>query len=72
MAEKEKLMEDYRRMLHVIAMARNPLEAETALRIAQNIITMLESKTSDREILDMRETVYVFYWKAARRMAEGI
>lgn len=72
MAEKEKLMDDYHRMLHELAVTRNPIEAETALRIAQNIITMLESKTSDREILDMRETVSVFYWKAARRMAEGI
>ena len=30
MAEKEKLMDDYHRMLHELAVARNPIEAETA------------------------------------------
>ena len=47
MAEKEKLMDDYHRMLHELAVARNPIEAETARNIADNVITMLSVKLSE-------------------------
>ena len=72
MAEKEKLMDDYHRMLHELAVARNPIEVETARNIADNVITMLSVKLSEREINEMKQTVSCFYWKASRRIAEGI
>ena len=59
MAEKEKLMEDYRRMLHELAVARNPIEAETARNIAENVITMLSVKLSERE----RKVIMLRYFR---------
>ena len=72
MAEKEKLMDDYHRMLHEIAVAGNLIEAETARNIAENVITMLSVKLPEREINDMKQTVSCFYWKAERRLSEGL
>ena len=72
MAEKEKLMDDYHRMLHELAVARNPLEAETARNIADNVITMLSVKLPEREINEMKQTVSCFYWKAEKRLSEGL
>ncbi|MBP0961093.1 MAG: hypothetical protein J5864_03025 [Oscillospiraceae bacterium] len=72
MADKEKLMADYHRMIHEIAVARNPIEAETARNIAENVITMLSVKLPEREINDMKQTVSCFYWKAERRLSEGL
>ena len=72
MAEKEKLMDDYHRMLHELAVARNPIEAETARNIADNVITMLSVKLSEREVNEMKQTVSCFYWKAERRLSEGL
>ena len=72
MAEKEKLMDDYHRMLHEVAVARNPIEAETALRIIENIITMLSVKIPERETKEMKQTAFCFYWKSMRRLEEGI
>ena len=72
MADKEKLMADYHRMIHEIAVARNLIEAETARNIADNVITMLSVKLSEREINDMKQTVSCFYWKAERRLSEGL
>ena len=72
MTDKEKLIADYRRMLHVIALAKNPIEAETARNIADNVITMLSVKLPEREISDMKQTVSCFYWRAERRISEGI
>lgn len=72
MADKEKLMSDYHRMLHEVAVARNPIEAETALRIIENIITMLETKITERETKDMKQTASCFYWKTMHRIEDGI
>lgn len=72
MADKEKLMLDYHRMIHEIAVARNPIEADTARNIAENVITMLSTKLSEREINDMKQTVSCFYWKTERRLSEGL
>lgn len=72
MADKEKLMADYHRMIHEIAVARNPIEADTARNIAENVITMLSTKLSEREINDMKQTVTCFYWKTERRLSEGL
>lgn len=72
MAEKETLLTEYRKQIHNIAMASHPLDAEAARKAAVTMINNLEGKVSDRDILDMRETVSVFYWKAAKRMAEGL
>ena len=72
MAEKEKLMDDYHRMLHELAVARNPIEVETARNIADNVITMLSVKLSEREINEMKQTVSCFYWKAEKRLWEGL
>lgn len=66
------LLTAYRNQIHNLAIAANPLEAEAALQGAQKTINALEGHLSDKEILDMRETVSVFYWKASRRIAEGI
>lgn len=66
------LLTEYRDQIHKLAIASTPLEAEAALRSAQKAIISLEGCLSAKEILDMRETVSVFYWKAARRIAEGI
>lgn len=70
--DKEKLMLDYHRMIHEIAVARNPIEADTARNIAENVITMLSTKLSEREINDMKQTVSCFYWKTERRLSEGL
>lgn len=70
--DKEKLMLDYHRMIHEIAVARNPIEADTARNIAENVITMLSTKLSEREINDMKQTVTCFYWKTERRLSEGL
>lgn len=72
MTDKEKLIADYRRMLHVIAVSNNPIEAATARNIADNVITMLSVKLPEREISDMKQTVSCFYWRAERRLSEGI
>ena len=72
MTDKEKLIADYRRMLHVIAVSNNPTEAATARNIADNVITMLSVKLPEREISDMKQTVSCFYWRAERRLSEGI
>ena len=72
MAEKEKLMDDYHRMLHELAVARNPIEAETALRIIENIITMLSVKIPEREAKEMKQTASCFYWKTMHRIEDGI
>lgn len=72
MADKEKLIADYRRMLHEIALAKNPIEAETARNIADNVITMLSVKLPEREINDMKQTLSCFYWRAERRLSEGL
>ena len=66
------LLIEYRDQIHNLAIASNPLEAEAALQGAHKTINALEGHLSDKEILDMRETVSVFYWKASRRIAEGI
>lgn len=66
------LLTEYRDQIHNLAIASNPLEAEAALQGAHKTINALEEILSDKEILDMRETVSVFYWKASRRIAEGI
>ena len=70
--DKEKLMLDYHRMIHEIAVARNPIEADTARNIAENVITMLSAKLSEREINNMKQTVSCFYWKTERRLSEGL
>ena len=72
MTDKEKLIADYRRMLHVIAVSNNPTEAATARNIADNVITMLSVKLPEHEISDMKQTVSCFYWRAERRLSEGI
>lgn len=66
------LLTAYRNQIHNLAIATTPLEAEDALQNAQKTINALEEYLSGKEILDMRETVSVFYWKASRRIAEGI
>lgn len=66
------LLKTYRDQIHKLAIASTPLEAEAALMSAQKAISSLEGCLSAKEILDMRETVSVFYWKASRRIAEGI
>lgn len=66
------LLTEYRNQIHNLAIAGNPLEAEAALHGAQKMVNALEGHLSDKEILDMRETVSVFYWKASRRIAEGL
>lgn len=66
------LLTEYRDQIHKLAIASTPLEAEAALMSAQKAISSLEGCLSAKEILDMRETVSVFYWKASRRIAEGI
>ena len=72
MAEKEKLMDDYHRLLHEVAVARNPIEAETALRIIENIITMLSVKIPEREAKEMKQTASCFYRKTMHRIEDGI
>ena len=72
MAEKEKLMDDYHRLLHEVAVARNPIEAETTLRIIENIITMLSVKIPEREAKEMKQTASCFYWKTMHRIEDGI
>lgn len=66
------LLNNYRSHIHELAVARKPSEAKDALMAAQKAINELEGHISDKEILDMRETVSVFYWKACRRISEGI
>lgn len=72
MPGKEELLIQYRKQIHEIAIATDPLEADAAMHTAMEAIKNLEGKVSDKEILDMRETVSIFFWKAARRLAEGI
>jgi hypothetical protein len=66
------LLINYRNQIHELAVATNPQKAHAALQAAQKTINELEGNLSDKEIMDMRETVSVFFWKASRRMSEGI
>ena len=74
MTEKEELLEAYRKEIHNLATARNPVEAEKAMRKARIYIGELNEnhKLSVKDIMDMYETVDVFLWKAEKRMSEGI
>lgn len=74
MTEKEELLEAYRKEIHNIATARNPVEVEKAMCKARIYIGELKHnhKLSVKDIMDMYETVDVFQWKAERRMSEGI
>lgn len=72
MHEKEELLTAYKKELHNIAMASDPLAAELAMRKARIYIGELKSRLSEKDISDMYETVDVFLWRAGRRMEEGI
>lgn len=72
MTEKEELLEAYRKELHNIAMAKDPLAAEMAMRKARIYVGELKNKVSDKDIADLYETVSVFLWRANRRISEGI
>lgn len=74
MTEKEELLEAYRKEIHNIATARDPVEVEKAMCKARIYIGELKHnhKLSVKDIMDMYETVDIFHWKAERRMSEGI
>ena len=74
MTEKEELLEAYRKEIHNIATARDPVEVEKAMCKARIYIGELKHnhKLSVKDIMDMYETVDIFRWKAERRMSEGI
>lgn len=74
MTEKEELLEAYRKEIHNIAVARDPLTAEKAMCKARIYIGELQHnhKLSVKDIMDMYETVDIFLWKAERRISEGI
>ena len=74
MTEKEELLEAYRKEIHNIATATDPVEVEKAMCKARIYIGELKHnhKLSVKDIMDMYETVDIFSWKAERRMSEGI
>ena len=74
MTEKEELLEAYRKEIHNIATARDPVEVEKAMCKARIYIGELKHnhKLSVKDIMDMYETVDIFHWKAERRLSEGI
>ena len=74
MTEKEELLEAYRKEIHNIATARDPVEIEKAMCKARIYIGELKHnhKLSVKDIMDMYETVDIFHWKAERRISEGI
>lgn len=74
MTEKEELLEAYRKEIHNIATARDPVEIEKAMCKARIYIGELKHnhKLSVKDIMDMYETVDIFHWKAERRLSEGI
>ena len=74
MTEKEELLEAYRKEIHNIATARDPVEVEKAICKARIYIGELKHnhKLSVKDIMDMYETVDIFHWKAERRLSEGL
>lgn len=74
MTEKEELLEAYRKELHNIAVARDPLAAEKAMCKARVYVGELKHnhKLGEKDVSDMYETVDVFLWRAYHRISEGI
>ena len=72
MAKKEKIVDEYRRNLHDIAVASSEEILDELLEKTQNLIMENSSLFNAREYTDNLATLRIFYWKAKTKIQEGI
>lgn len=72
MAKKEKIVDEYRRYLHDIAVARSEEILDELLHKTEDLITGNSGLFSAREYTDNLATLRIFYWKAKTKIQEGI
>lgn len=72
MAGKEKIVDEYRRNLHDIAVARSEEILDELLHKTEDLLTGNSSLFSAREYTDNLATLRIFYWKAKTKIQEGI
>ncbi len=72
MAKKEKIVDEYRRYLHDIAVARSEEILDELLHKTEDLITVNSDLFSAREYTDNLATLRIFYWKAKTKIQEGI
>jgi hypothetical protein len=72
MAKKEKIVDEYRRYLHDIAVARSEEILDELLHKTEDLITGNSDLFSVREYTDNLATLRIFYWKAKTKIQEGI
>ena len=72
MARKEKIVDEYRRYLHEIAVARSEEILDELLEKTQNLIMDNSELFNAHEYTDNLATLRIFYWKAKTKIQEGI
>ena len=72
MAKKEKIVDEYRRNLHEIAVARSEEALDELLEKTEQLITCNSDLFTAREYTDDLATLRIFYWKAKTKIQEGI
>lgn len=72
MAKKEKIVDEYRRYLHDIAVARSEEILDELLHKTEDLIAGNSDLFSVREYTDNLATLRIFYWKAKTKIQEGI
>lgn len=72
MAKKEKIVDEYRRNLHDIAVARSEEILDELLEKTQNLIMENSALFNAHEYTDNLATLRIFYWKAKTKIQEGI
>ena len=72
MAKKEKIVDEYRRNLHDIAVARSEEILDELFQKTEDLIAGNSDLFSAREYTDNLATLRIFYWKAKTKIQEGI
>ena len=69
---KDDVMEQYRKELHNIVMARNETEVDAHNTAAEEIIAGGQRLLSPKEYADSLQALRVFTWRAKWKFREGI
>ena len=72
MAKKEMIVDEYRRKLHDIAVARTEEEVDELFGKTEELIVTNSDLFSPKEYTDNLATLRIFSWKARTKIQEGI